>query len=66
MVTVGRRLSEMSVPFTLAVSSTKMSRIFVLNRILFARLQSWVRVFDVRGEENKTVKSPFSGFFSTF
>ena len=56
----------MSVPFTLAVSSTKMSRIFVPNRILFARLQSRVRVFDVGGEENKTVKSPFSGFFSTF
>lgn len=28
LVTVGRRLSEMSVPFTLAVSSTKMFRIF--------------------------------------
>ena len=28
LVTVGRRLSEMSVPFTLAVSSIKMSRMF--------------------------------------
>lgn len=55
----------MYVPFTLAVSSTKMSRIFCPKPdpvCTIAKLQ----VFDVGGEENKTVKSPFSGFFSTF